>query len=463
MIGGIGQFEMGEYHFNHVFDGYGRIHQFHLEPGSSRPECIYSARMMPTQAYQKAKKAGRIVAGFKFEDTVPSLNASIAENIMGPFDNTYVQQTRFGDGYWSTTDNAMTWKYTDVFGKWEGVKWEDHLALELAVTHVIVNPRTGRLYGLGSQLIGVLGGHFTIYEVDPAAPAKRINLVSFKPKHGPSGLPYEHSFGLGTDFAVICGHPFSMSATKLLSNSGLLGSFDLDKSGNTTFYLVNLTTKAVEEFVAPPYLIFHFANIHTESNGDVVFVQPTMTCNAYNMFHIPTVMSTEALDHLRDDCENQLRRFTLHRSGPQKGKVSTEVLNSGWQEFPMFNELWRGKVACYQYNIEWYHAGSPHYATMALVKNNVCNGTRLASWSVSSHYPGEPRFVARPGATEEDDGVIVSVVMDGVEQASYLLILDARTFTPLEEFDVGLRVPATLHGNWAFADSPLQHTAPIYA
>jgi len=410
--------------------------------------------MMPSQVYQKAQKAGRVVPSVKFEDTIPSLNASIEENLMGPPDNTYVQQTRFGNGYFSTTDDLATLYYNDIFGKWENVQWADHLGVDFAATHVIVKPDTGKLYGVGSQLVGLLGGHFTIYEIDPATPTKRSSVVSFRPKHGPkNGLSYEHSFGLGSDFAVICGHPFALNLKTLLSNAGALAAYDLDKTGNTTFYLVNLTTKAVEEFVAPPYLIFHFANVHAEDNGDIVFAQPTWTCNAYAPFHMPTVMSTEALDRLRDNCENQLRRFTLHRSGPKAGQASSIVLNHGWHEFPQFNELWRGKASCFQYDVEWYHGGSPHYATMALLKYNICNGTRLAVWSVGSHYPGEPKFVPRPNSNREDDGVIISVVLDGEKQTSYLLILDAHTLKPLEEFDTGMRAPAILHGNWAFSAS----------
>src|SRR3954452_23567092 len=49
-------------------------------------------------------------------------------------------------------------------------------------------------------------------------------------------------------------------------------------------------------------------------------------------------------------------------------------------------------------------------------------------WSEPGCYPGEPVFVERPDGTAEDDGVILSVVLDANAERSFLLILEARTF-----------------------------------
>jgi torulene dioxygenase len=61
-----------------------------------------------------------------------------------------------------------------------------------------------------------------------------------------------------------------------------------------------------------------------------------------------------------------------------------------------------------------------------------------------NHVCGEPVFVARPGATDEDDGVcaharahlragvLLTVVMDGADDAHpYMQVIDARTMTEL--------------------------------
>ena len=40
-------------------------------------------------------------------------------------------------------------------------------------------------------------------------------------------------------------------------------------------------------------------------------------------------------------------------------------------------------------------------------------------------------FIPRPGATEEDDGVLISTVMGVPEGRSYLLVLDGKTLTQI--------------------------------
>lgn len=52
-------------------------------------------------------------------------------------------------------------------------------------------------------------------------------------------------------------------------------------------------------------------------------------------------------------------------------------------------------------------------------------------WYKKGHFPGEPNFVPRPGAVDEDDGVLLSQILGGDEGTSYLLILDAKTWEPL--------------------------------
>ena len=48
----------------------------------------------------------------------------------------------------------------------------------------------------------------------------------------------------------------------------------------------------------------------------------------------------------------------------------------------------------------------------------------------------------------EDDGVVVVTVFDGVQQKSYLLLLDGETFTEVSHAYLPTVVPYSFHGNW---------------
>lgn len=62
------------------------------------------------------------------------------------------------------------------------------------------------------------------------------------------------------------------------------------------------------------------------------------------------------------------------------------------------------------------------------------------------HTPGEAIFVARPGAAREDDGVLLSVVLDGSCGKSYLLCLDAETMRETARAEMGFAVAFGFHG-----------------
>jgi len=70
----------------------------------------------------------------------------------------------------------------------------------------------------------------------------------------------------------------------------------------------------------------------------------------------------------------------------------------------------------------------------------------VAVWSARDAYPGEPVFVPKPGAVEEDDGVVLSVVLDASAGNSFLAILDARSFSELARVHAPHHIPFGFHG-----------------
>ena len=91
-----------------------------------------------------------------------------------------------------------------------------------------------------------------------------------------------------------------------------------------------------------------------------------------------------------------------------------------------------------------------------LTKVNMCgegadvqNHTLDAlTWGALNQYPSEGIFVQRPGATKEDDGVLMAPVLDGTKNQSYLLILDAASMQELARAYVPIRIPYDVHGHW---------------
>ena len=82
-----------------------------------------------------------------------------------------------------------------------------------------------------------------------------------------------------------------------------------------------------------------------------------------------------------------------------------------------------------------------------LVKVDVQTGEVL-TWQAACTYPSEPVFVASPQAAAEDQGVLLSVVLDGRQQKSFLLVLDAQTMQELARAEIPQIIPFGLHGQY---------------
>ena len=68
------------------------------------------------------------------------------------------------------------------------------------------------------------------------------------------------------------------------------------------------------------------------------------------------------------------------------------------------------------------------------------------TWFQKDCYPGEPVFARDPNATLEDEGIIMSVVLDGKAGHSFLLVLDAKTFEEVARAEVPEAIMFGYHG-----------------
>lgn len=69
-------------------------------------------------------------------------------------------------------------------------------------------------------------------------------------------------------------------------------------------------------------------------------------------------------------------------------------------------------------------------------------------WREEGCVPGEPIFVPRPEGTEEDDGVVLTVVPDSTLFRSKLVILDAGTMKEIARAEMKTVFPMGFHGTF---------------
>jgi carotenoid cleavage dioxygenase-like enzyme len=85
-----------------------------------------------------------------------------------------------------------------------------------------------------------------------------------------------------------------------------------------------------------------------------------------------------------------------------------------------------------------------------LYKYDLGTGARVTHDCGRTSHLGEPIFVPRDGATEEDDGWIMALRHDEAADESALVILNAQDFdgAPVAEVIMPRRVPYGAHGSW---------------
>ncbi len=94
--------------------------------------------------------------------------------------------------------------------------------------------------------------------------------------------------------------------------------------------------------------------------------------------------------------------------------------------------------------------GGPNGWLEQIVKVDTTDGA-TRSWSQPDCYPGEPVFVAAPEAEDEDEGVLLSVVLDAAAGTSFLLVLDADDLSELARAQAPHHIPFSFHGQFASA------------
>lgn len=159
-----------------------------------------------------------------------------------------------------------------------------------------------------------------------------------------------------------------------------------------------------------------------------------------------SIIGSLCLDKLRQGSfplpTPQIRRFYLDLSGK---KVTVQILSEDFVEFPRINyQIYNTRNYNYIYGLSAHKSNG---FTNRLAKFCI-NSKSYKYWQKENNFPGEPIFVSAPAADSEDEGVILSMVLDTTKQRTYLLILDAGSFSEIARAYLPFAVPFGAHGQY---------------
>ncbi|CAH1405372.1 unnamed protein product [Nezara viridula] len=483
---GPGAMTVGDYSYNHLFDGAALLHRFYIKDGSATYQC----RFLQSKTYKRNQAAQRIVVNEFGTRAVADPCKTIFQKFASYFkfedsDNCLVSVYPYKDEIYTLTEAPVMYRIDkDTLKTMNSVNISN--LNNLNIVHHTSHPHVeddGLVFNLGLS-VQRKGPMYTIVEFpntkkgsekkDIFSEARIVGSVNCRWPFQPS---YMHTFGMTKSFFVIVEQPLGISVMeKIAMNFNTKPLYNIlkwnDKHPTLIHVVDRKSGKNVKTFLAEPFFYLHIINQYEDNNHVVIDI-----C-VYKNPSMIECMLIEALKTAKQNpdyakmfrgrpfryvlpmnaTENLVNLVTLPNTSAKAyltkdGKIFVvpELLSNMGCETPRINyPLFLGKKYRYFYaissDVDLKNPGT-------LIKVDVTNKTIL-TWTEIDTFPSEPVFVPSPNGEDEDDGVVISTLLWGNDACkTAVIVLDAKTFTELgrTDFETTGPVPKCLHG-WYFPD-----------
>ncbi len=431
-------FDAAQYKFRHYFDGMAMLHKFDFSGG----RVFFTNKMLNSQAYQKLLKDGRLY--YREFATEPDRSFfDIIWSLISPSftDNASVNVAKIGGKFATLSDgiNAVEFDPTDL-STVGTFKYDDKYSGMLTSPHPHYDYVNDAVISYFTNFS--LTSSYNVYAVQANSTARHM-LTQIKTK----APAYMHSFGLTPNYIILA--EFPLRATNLLYfftkyQQPMLNDFDWTPQDGTRFLVINRKDYSVKTWQSAPFMTYHHINAY-EKNGDlIVDVSAYDDANLFNYFFYDALLGPKG----GVVTGGQVRRYHLRQG---TSDADCQVLSPHNLDLPRIN-YWHNNGLEYQYVYGLgFNEARPGDLNNQLVKidvKDIMSSFTAKTWGEPGLYPNEPMFVPKPGATAEDEGVVLSVVIDTINNNSFLLILDGQSFEEKARLPIPYIIPFGLHGNF---------------
>jgi beta,beta-carotene 9',10'-dioxygenase len=436
---GPGRFSLGNEHYQHWFDGLAMLHRFYFDSGSAQ----YSNRYITSRAYTEGMKKQKIV--YPTFATVPDY--SFLQKIIHWFkkpeagQNPGVSVARLGGEYLALTESPSIVRFDDqTLNTDEVIEFDDVVRGETTTAHPHYDFENKHLvnfslkFGRQSEYIYFKCSN----NIRKREPIGRI----------PVDLPsYTHSFAMSERFIIHVEFPFVANPLRIrFGNVPYIKCFQWKPERGTRFTVLEKSSgKIIKQYQTDACFAFH--HINAFDNGDDIIVDMAAKPDT-------SVVDDLYLEHLRTSlgrpmqAHSQLQRFIL----PLKNsELRQETISEEYLEMPTINyRAHNGRNYRYVYGLGTYKDRPDDFENQ-LFKIDSDSGNHII-WYEENCYPWEPIFVPAPNSTAEDEGVILSTVLDSSKDQSFLLILNAKDFSELARLALPHIIPLGFHAQFFVAN-----------
>lgn len=433
---GPAKFEVDDYRLTHWFNGLAMLHSFSFTEG----QVSYANKYLRGNSYEAGVNKGQLYGKqFGLDPCKKLFGRHFAEYSPNISDNTNVNLARIADRYFAFAEQPRYLEFDpttlDTVGELE---FDGQLEGETSTPHPHFDFGRGALVNYTTTMRDNTA-YQVFYVPENTLTQRRMATVEVDEPC------YMHSFAMTENYVVLVEFPVVIDQEKFVQpDKPFLECFSWQPTRPTRFRVVDKREgRCTAVFESEAFFAFHHVNA-VEVGGDIL-VDIAATHTPYE-----TVLGLAPTEDQFDLSAYgyQLRRYRL----PLTGGASTigwEQLADAGVEMPRINYRdYNTKPYRYAYGLG--HSPRSLKAMNRLLKLDIVNGTH-STWYEKGCFPGEPVFVPRPGAAEEDDGVVLCGVLDAKTGTSFLLVVDGRSFEELGRARVPHHIPNDFHGQF-FAD-----------
>lgn len=431
---GPAKFETSNSKVNHLFDGLSMLHSFSF----CQDQATYSNSFLKTNSYYNYLKKGSLT----YEGFAQDPNTSLFKKFLTTFIPSQIS---------NQTKNA-TFNITKINGK--------HIALapfckpicfntenldnpELFLyddilknngyenTHPVYDKHKKELI----SFIVNLGdpNSLIVYKIKDGSQTREIiSSIRMEKLHYIQGLSVTKRYIILTLCPLI-----AQSTNFLVKSKPFIKNFKWEPKLGTTFIVIDRESgEILEKNITTPFFSLHKLNAYEHENTIILDMISYSDCSFIDQFYFENISNRQNIFN-----SGQLVRYKIILN---QSKIWSEIISNCRIDFPTINQQYITNDYKYVYGAEF----SPYTISRnynKLIKINV-KSHEIQDWFEPYCYPGVPIFIPKPNSKSEDDGVIVSIVLDTVKKISFLLMLEASTFTEIARAYIPHHIPFGLTG-----------------
>jgi beta,beta-carotene 9',10'-dioxygenase len=405
------RFEVGKTALTHWFDGHAMLHRFEIDGG----KITYSSRYLESDAAQEASEAGELARGEYGTDPERGILSRLTSLVHAAklTDNCNVNVVARGDLVLALTETPQRLSFDPAT-----LHVEHHIddaadiGGQIATAHPHHDWARSTIYSTLLDL-GVKSACKLVATDDKTG--KHSLLAEFAIDH-PS---YLHSFGMSAKHLIVALSPFGVDPLAMaLSGKPFIRNYRWRPELGLRFVVIDKQDgRIVVDTQAPPAFFFHHVNAFDEGNDlivDMIIYPDAEIVGRLDLDRLCSAEPTSVVGHLE-----------RYRIDLMTGGVTSAALSHTALEFPQINYDANGGQS---YRFVYGAGALGADFNDCIVKLDLDTGNSI-TWHDAGLYPGEPVFVADPGGSQEDAGLLLSVALDPDARCSWLVILDATTLT----------------------------------